>query len=43
MNYELMVKGQFQMIMLEGEKATTEIVSALRTAASSMKAMQKDK
>jgi hypothetical protein len=30
-----------QMIMLEGAKATTETVDALRTGASAMKAMQK--
>lgn len=30
-----------QMIMLEGAKATTETVDALRTGASTMKAMQK--
>lgn len=31
----------YQMIMLEGAKATTETVDALRTGASAMKAMQK--
>lgn len=31
----------FQMIMLEGAKATTETVDALRTGAAAMKAMQK--
>lgn len=30
-----------QMIMLEGAKATTETVDALRTGAAAMKAMQK--
>lgn len=30
-----------QMIMLEGAKATTETVDALRTGAATMKAMQK--
>jgi charged multivesicular body protein 4 len=34
-----MVKAPFQMIMLEGAKATTETVVALRTGASTMKAM----
>lgn len=33
--------SMLQMIMLEGAKATTETVDALRTGASAMKAMQK--
>lgn len=38
-NYQLRIHDQ--MIMLEGAKATTETVAALRTGASAMKAMQK--
>ncbi|CAH8384360.1 unnamed protein product [Eruca vesicaria subsp. sativa] len=38
-NYQLRIHDQ--MIMLEGAKATTETVDALRTGASAMKAMQK--
>ncbi|CAN0901406.1 Vacuolar protein sorting-associated protein 32 homolog 1 [Linum grandiflorum] len=38
-NFQLRVHDQ--MIMLEGAKATTETVDALRTGASAMKAMQK--
>jgi 2-keto-3-deoxy-6-phosphogluconate aldolase len=33
--------SMLQMIMLEGAKATTETVDALRTGAAAMKAMQK--
>ncbi|CAI0543704.1 unnamed protein product [Linum tenue] len=38
-NYQLRIHDQ--MIMLEGAKATTETVDALRTGAAAMKAMQK--
>ncbi|CAG7900463.1 unnamed protein product [Brassica rapa] len=38
-NYQLRIHDQ--MIMLEGSKATTETVDALRSGASAMKAMQK--
>ncbi|MBA0699962.1 hypothetical protein Goari_001553, partial [Gossypium aridum] len=38
-NFQLRIHDQ--MIMLEGAKATTETVDALRTGASAMKAMQK--
>uniref|UniRef100_A0A7C8ZYX9 Arylamine N-acetyltransferase n=1 Tax=Opuntia streptacantha TaxID=393608 RepID=A0A7C8ZYX9_OPUST len=38
-NFQLRIHDQ--MIMLEGAKATTETVAALRTGASAMKAMQK--
>ncbi|CAN4076819.1 unnamed protein product [Withania somnifera] len=38
-NFQLCIHDQ--MIMLEGAKATTEIVDALRTGAAAMKAMQK--
>ncbi|KVI00620.1 Snf7 [Cynara cardunculus var. scolymus] len=40
-NFQLRIHDQ--MIMLEGAKATTETVDALRTGASAMKAMQKGK
>nr|DAD44517.1 TPA_asm: hypothetical protein HUJ06_002747 [Nelumbo nucifera] len=39
--YEQQIEQLGQMIMLEGAKATTETVDALRTGASAMKAMQK--
>ncbi|XP_048619847.1 vacuolar protein sorting-associated protein 32 homolog 1-like [Brassica napus] len=38
-NYQLRIHDQ--MIMLEGSKATTETLDALRSGASAMKAMQK--
>ena len=40
-NIIMLIKHLFQMIMLEGAKATTETVDALRTGAAAMKAMQK--
>ncbi|CAK8579464.1 unnamed protein product [Lathyrus sativus] len=39
-NFQLRIHDQ--MIMLEGAKATTETIDALRTGASAMKAMQKE-
>ncbi|KAI3939511.1 hypothetical protein MKW92_034062 [Papaver armeniacum] len=40
-NCEFMIRVGFQMILIEGAKATTDTVDALRTGAAAMKAMQK--
>ncbi len=40
-DYKVAGISMLQMILLEGAKATTETVDALRTGAAAMKAMQK--